>query len=218
MSLRYSSARTSYPLLPALAPGDGTLAACPVRFSARAGEILDAPRTSTGSLSIRKKRGEEGTRGATLGRAGHMISLESLEQQLRARGCKLTRQRRAVLRVVTATEGRLDAATVCEDAKAECPEIGLTTVYRTLDILADMGALRRLHLPDGCSTYAPASPGHRHHVICVECGRAVEFEGCDLTALLDSVASKTGFKVEDHWLQLLGRCPACQGKPCQGKR
>ncbi|NLG79560.1 MAG: transcriptional repressor [Firmicutes bacterium] len=139
-----------------------------------------------------------------------MINLERLEQQLKARGCKLTRQRRAVLGVVAKTEGRLDAARVCEDARAECPEIGLTTVYRTLDILADLGALRRLHLPDGCSSYATASPGHRHHLICVGCGRAVEFEGCDLTALVDSVASRTGFEIEDHWLQLLGRCPACQ--------
>ncbi|MCR4402413.1 MAG: transcriptional repressor [Firmicutes bacterium] len=139
-----------------------------------------------------------------------MIDLEMLQRQLKAHGLKLTRQRRAVLRVVTTTNGRLDAAKVCEDAKAECPEIGLTTVYRTLEILAEMGALRRLHLPDGCSTYAPASPGHRHHLVCLQCGKAVEFEGCDLAAFLDSVASQTGFEVEDHWLQLLGRCPTCR--------
>ncbi len=141
-----------------------------------------------------------------------VIDLERLEQQLKAHSYKLTRQRRAVLRVLATTDGRLDAARICEDARAECPEIGLTTVYRTLDILADIGALRRLHLPDGCHSYAPASPGHRHHLICVGCGRAVEFEGCDLTALVDSVASKTGFEVEGHWLQLMGRCPECQSK------
>jgi len=138
--------------------------------------------------------------------------LANLERKLKTHNYKLTRQRRAVLRVLAESDSRFDAARIYEKAKVECPEIGLTTVYRTIDILVDLGVIERLHVAGGCKSYASASPGHRHHLVCVECGKAVEFVGCDLTGLIDSVASKTGFEVENHWLQLTGRCPKCQSK------
>ena len=137
-------------------------------------------------------------------------SVAELAEQLSAHGYKLTRQRRAVLSVIAASEGHLNPAEVYEKAKANCPEIGLTTVYRTLDILARLGAIRRVHLEGGCHSYALASGGHRHHLVCTDCGNVVEFEGCDLSALLQAVASQTGFEIKEHWLQLFGKCPACQ--------
>jgi len=143
---------------------------------------------------------------------GRMTMLDQMElaEQLSARGYKLTRQRRAVLEVIASSEERLNPAEVCEKAKAACPGIGLTTVYRTLDILVGLGVVRRVHLDEGCHSYAPATEGHQHHLVCSDCGNVVEFEGCDLSALLKAVASQTGFEIEDHWLQLFGRCPACQ--------
>jgi len=51
---------------------------------------------------------------------------------------------------------------------------------------------------------------HGHHLICSSCNQVVEFDGCDLEALFKSVASKTGFRIEGHWLQVFGRCPKCQ--------
>jgi len=135
---------------------------------------------------------------------------EKLAEQLSAHGYKLTRQRRAVLAVIASSEGHLNPAEVYKRAKADCPQIGLTTVYRTLDILAKLGTIKRVHLEKDCRSYAPASQGHCHYLVCTNCGSIVEFEGCDLSALLETVASQTGFKVEGHWLQLFGKCPACQ--------
>lgn len=139
-----------------------------------------------------------------------MLDDEKLAKQLSTSSYKLTRQRRAVLSVIASTDGHLNAAEVYEKAKSEYPQIGLTTVYRTLDILVELGAIKRVHLDEGCHSYAPASHGHHHHLVCTDCGRAVEFEGCDLAAFLDAVASQTGFEIEEHWLQLFGRCPTCQ--------
>lgn len=135
---------------------------------------------------------------------------EELAEQLRAHGYRLTRQRQAVLGVVSSSGEHLSPAEVHERARASCPQIGLTTVYRTLDILIELGAIKRVHLNEGCHSYAPAGHGHRHHLICNGCGRIVEFEGGDLLALLDAVAEQTGFEIEDHWLQFFGKCPACR--------
>ncbi|MEW6227024.1 MAG: transcriptional repressor [Bacillota bacterium] len=139
-----------------------------------------------------------------------MLDDEKLAKQLSTSSYKLTRQRRAVLSVIASTDGHLNAAEVYEKAKSECPQIGLTTVYRTLDILVELGAIKRVHLDEGCHSYAPASRGHHHHLVCTDCGRAVEFEGCDLSPFLDAVASQTDFEIEEHWLQLFGKCPTCQ--------
>lgn len=137
-------------------------------------------------------------------------SAKKLAEQLSAHGYKLTRQRRAILAVIASSEGHLTPAEVYERAKADCPQIGLTTVYRTLDILAKLGTIKRVHFEKGCHSYAPASRGHHHYLICTTCGSVVEFEGCDLSSLLETIASQTGYKIEGHWLQLFGKCPACQ--------
>ncbi len=136
----------------------------------------------------------------------------SLVRELSAHGYKDTQQRRAVLRVVLASRECLDAAEVHAKAQATCPRIGLTTVYRTLEILADLGVVRRVHLQQGCHSYALASSGHHHHVVCSICHSAIEFEGCDLSNVVRSATRQTGFRVEGHWLQLFGTCPSCQGK------
>jgi Fe2+ or Zn2+ uptake regulation protein len=88
--------------------------------------------------------------------------------------------------------------------------LGLVTVYRTLEVLDNLGLVRRVHREDGCHAYAPATAGHRHLVICQRCGRAEEFAGDDLSALLLKVEQATGYVVSDHWLQLFGTCPRCR--------
>ena len=91
-------------------------------------------------------------------------------------------------------------------------------MYRTLDILVELGMLRRVHLDDGCHGYALSQAVHGHHLICSSCNQVVEFDGCDLDDLFKRITRKTGFAIEGHWLQVFGRCPKCQRKladlPC----
>ena len=137
--------------------------------------------------------------------------LDTLNAQLSGQGYKLTRQRRAVVAVVTQAHTRLSAADVYAKAQRVCPDLGLTTVYRTLEILAQLGIIRRVHLDDGCEGFAPASAEHGHHLICSRCQETIEFEDCNLNALLQRVAAQTGFTIQLHWLELVGLCPKCQG-------
>lgn len=133
-----------------------------------------------------------------------------LQQQLSTNGYKLTRQRLAVLNVIATGSERLDPADVFTKAKLACPCIGLTTVYRTLEILNELGVVKRVHREDGCHSYALAGMGHRHYLICSHCNGVVEFDGCDLSTVLREVSARTGFRIDGHWLQLSGVCPACQ--------
>ena len=135
---------------------------------------------------------------------------KALTQVLTARGYKLTRPRRAVLRVVAESGESLTPAEIHSKARQYYPQVSLVTVYRTLDVLVECGAIRRIHQSDGCHAYARASNGHGHHVICERCHTVVEFDGCDLGDLLAAVQRRTGFRVEGHWLELFGFCPKCR--------
>jgi Fe2+ or Zn2+ uptake regulation protein len=138
-------------------------------------------------------------------------------------GFSNTRARRAVIVSLSRSTGPLSPAQLLALGREQHPELGLVTVYRTLDILEGLGLVRKLHLEEGCHSYAlsalgmqqvdndgPSGPrAHGHHVICRRCHRAVEFEGCDLDSVVAAVETATGFQVREHWLELFGTCPAC---------
>ena len=130
-------------------------------------------------------------------------------QELSQAGYRITQPRRAVIRVLLEDEGFASPAEIRDRASQHYPKIGQVTVYRTLDLLSNMGYVRRIHTEDGCHGRASAGLGHRHHLICRQCGAAVEFEGCDLAPFLDQVSDRTGFLIEEHLLELVGLCPEC---------
>ena len=88
----------------------------------------------------------------------------------------------------------------------------MTAVYRTLDLLAALGAIRRIHLPQGCHSYACTPRVHAHHLVCAACGRAEEFADCDLDTMIDSLRTRTGYLIDVHMLELMGLCPSCQAR------
>lgn len=91
----------------------------------------------------------------------------------------------------------------------ECPDLSLATVYRALEVLDRVGAVRRVHMTDHCEGFAAASLSEGHHVVCVACGRVAEFSGCNVAALVPEAVRQTGFHVEEHFLELIGTCAEC---------
>ena len=128
------------------------------------------------------------------------MRLESVVGKIRGRGYKATPQRLAVLEAVGAEQHQR-----LEEIRARCPEVGLVTVYRTLDLLSEVGAVRRLDLGDG-PRYELAED-HHHHLICESCGDVSEFERCPLD--LGSLRVMD-FEVSSHTLEIYGRCGACR--------
>lgn len=137
---------------------------------------------------------------------------------LRENNHKLTRPRQAVLDIITRADHHLTPAEIHRQAKAKYPHLGLTTVYRTLDLLVELGYAQRLHFAEGCHSYASTARPHGHHLVCSVCGRAEEFADCDLDALMKTLQAKTGYTIDVHVLELMGRCPTCQSKSRRGKR
>jgi len=142
-----------------------------------------------------------------------------LTQELRAAGYRLTRPRWAVLRVVAEAMCPLTPAEVHARAQVYYAPLGLVTVYRTLELLAGLGLVRRIHTEEGCHGYVRMTLGEAgHHMVCTSCHQAVEFACTGIEETLAEVERLTGFSIQEHWLELFGLCPACQAKGGSGKQ
>jgi Fur family ferric uptake transcriptional regulator len=129
---------------------------------------------------------------------------------LRQHGYKLTPQRRAVIGAIAASQDHLTPAAIYERVHQDHSTIGLTTVYRTLEILAKLELICELHAGGSCRSYTIGAPEHHHHLICSNCGEVIDFTGYDLSSLEQRLSRETGFEIEGHLLEFIGRCRNCQ--------
>jgi Fur family ferric uptake transcriptional regulator len=134
------------------------------------------------------------------------------DARLRAVGLRSTGQRRAVLEAL----GRLRHATVDElaaEVQRTIPEVSLSTVYRTLEVLDEVGLVTHAHLHHGSPTYHTVDGEPHIHLVCQTCG-AVEQQSVEIAlGLADTVRGAGGFRVDLSHLVLHGRCAACTGHP-----
>jgi Fur family ferric uptake transcriptional regulator len=140
----------------------------------------------------------------------HNLRDTETAQTLRAHGHKLTAQRLAILMVIHEGDEPMTPAEVLERGCRIYPKLGLTTVYRTLELLNELGVVRRVHLGKGCHAYARVKERGGHHLVCQSCHRVVDFPCFGLRELIAELRRRTGFAVEDHLLELVGVCPTCQ--------
>ena len=129
---------------------------------------------------------------------------------LRRHGYKLTPQRRAVIHVIASSQDHLTPATIYRKVHQDHPNIGLVTIYRTLEILAELELICELHAGGICRSYTISTLQHHHHLICSNCGVVIDFTGHDLSELEQRLSIETGFEIEDHLLEFFGLCRACQ--------
>lgn len=125
-------------------------------------------------------------------------------------GYRLTEPRRALAQLIADRTGHFAASDLVREARARRLRIGRATIFRTLEVLSELGVVERLDLPTGEHAYVGCAPTHHHHVVCSNCGRTAEIADAGLRNVVREVARQTGFRVEDHRLELFGLCPACQ--------
>lgn len=125
-------------------------------------------------------------------------------------GYRLTGARRAVVDVLQSTSQALTPVEIFDAARISDPSLGLVTVYRTLEKLEELGLIQRVHQQRGCQAFLRAGEGHQHLLLCERCGKAVLFEGDDLTTLFSRISEQSGFEIKDHWLQVTGVCAECK--------
>lgn len=131
---------------------------------------------------------------------------------LQANGYRLTAPRKAIVETIATSQRVLNPFEVFELARAHYPKIGLVTVYRTIDKLEELDLIQRVHQPSGCQAFISAFSGHQHLIICQGCGQADFFSGetDKMDTLMAEIGEISGYKINDHWLQLFGLCQNCQ--------
>ena len=139
--------------------------------------------------------------------------------RFRGYGCRMTMPRQAILEILTGTNKHLSAEDVYLAVHKIYPGIGLTTVYRTLELLRQMGLVFKFDFGDGRSRYELAKGPkaiHHHHLICRACGRVIDYaefiegEKSLLEETKNALSKKFNFKIDSHQMHFYGLCSNCQ--------
>lgn len=146
------------------------------------------------------------------------MNAEKVKDLLRNRGLKVTSQRLIVLEIMASHVGEhLTAEEIYDLARETSPDIGLATIYRTVQVLGELQIINKVTFDDGFARYElggeESASGHRHHhAICVECGKVYSLETDLLDILEQQVYDNIGFEVTDHDVKLYGLCRKCREK------
>ena len=136
-----------------------------------------------------------------------------LKARISQEGLNATKQREEILNIFLNSSGHKSLAQIYAQVAKTDPKIGYTTVYRTMKLLTRLGLATQRKFGDSETRYEPASEGtHHDHLICLDCGRIIEFENQTLEALQNGIAQRHRFKISHHRLELYGRCEECNRK------
>ena len=146
---------------------------------------------------------------------------EGLDQYLEKTGLKQTQQRKIIVQAFLEINSHVDADELHRRVVAEGHELGLATIYRTLNLLTEAGLIEQKSFQDGRSVFEVAHPGSHHdHLICTECGHVIEFEDEEIELLQETIAKKYGIELKSHRLDLYGRCldrSSCDSRKISGR-
>ncbi|WP_027366034.1 Fur family transcriptional regulator [Desulfotruncus alcoholivorax] len=143
--------------------------------------------------------------------------IDEVEEKLRSNEYKMTPKREYVLRVLLENKDKhLSAEEVYNLVKLKAPDVGLATVYRTLELFSSFDIIHSMDFGDGRKRYefgVDNADGHRHHhLICVQCGKIIEMNEDLLEELEERVNRTYNFTISDHELKIFGRCSECVTK------
>jgi len=130
-------------------------------------------------------------------------------------GQRMTSQRRLLLNIIRNADGHLDADELFRQAKEKEPRISLSTVYRNLNLLKEVGLVAECHLGEGHHRYEINLAPQHHHLICIDCGEIYEFESQFTDKMKAAVEEASQFKVTQIEIYMQGYCPKCQEKNIQ---
>lgn len=140
--------------------------------------------------------------------------------QLGRQGLRMTASREAVLDVLSRVDEHVSADDVYIEARKVNPKIGMTSVYRTLELLSKMGLVHKTAFGDGRARYELSSDAggkeHHHHVVCEKCGKIINYDDFSreesdyFSGIEKQIEEKYGFKIKHHSVQYFGQCRECK--------
>lgn len=131
--------------------------------------------------------------------------LNTVEQN----GYRRTAARLAIITALVNCAGHITADDLADKVRQQAPHVGRMTVYRTLDLLCELGLVRPIYQGTGAAHYILMANGSHHHLICTRCHNVIEFEECGAIDLAQQMAERFNFHIVSHLLELHGLCENC---------
>ena len=141
-----------------------------------------------------------------------MTQRQSLVELLRQRGQRMTPQRQLILEAVQAIDGHISAEAVHARVAARFPQVNISTVYRTLELLQELGLVTHTHFDDGVAQYHRADQGLHQHLVCRNCGFEQELDLSILEPLASELKRRHDFELDLAHFALVGLCRECAGR------
>ena len=125
-------------------------------------------------------------------------------------GYRLTPQRLMVVKAVEEADSHISAEEIYLQVRAIYPHMNISTVYRTLELLGELGLVTETDMGDGRVRYHGIGKGHHHHLVCQKCGATIDVEESILNSLWDEIGKRYGFEVNMKHLAFFGLCARCR--------
>lgn len=138
---------------------------------------------------------------------------DEVRERLHERGLRWTPQRRLLVEVLAATDGHITGAELVERCREQDPEVTPSTVYRTLDVLEEVGLIRHAHGLDGREEFHVRPAREHGHLYCSACGSSWEIGADDVAGLVHDFERSRGFRVDLGHLSVIGLCRDCREEP-----
>ena len=144
------------------------------------------------------------------------LDIEKYKAILRKKGYKLTDQRKAILNtIIEHTHEHLSCDEIFELVVLNYPEIGIATVYRTLQLFESLNIVVKMNFDDGFSRYEikeTSQDHHHHHLVCLKCGKVLEVQLDLLESLENTIEKQENFTITDHNVKFYGYCEDCRNQ------
>jgi Fur family ferric uptake transcriptional regulator len=131
-------------------------------------------------------------------------------KKLTDKGYRLTPQRLMIVSAVENSDVHISAEEIYAQVAAKYPQVNISTVYRTLELLKQLGLVFETDFGEGRVRYHPADKGHHHHLVCTECGAVIDLDESLLFSLKDMLRREYKFSADLKHLAIFGRCHKCQ--------
>jgi Fur family transcriptional regulator, ferric uptake regulator len=135
------------------------------------------------------------------------------QRELEREGYRLSGPRSAVVETLADLGCSVTAKEIADSLHRRGEDVGVASIYRTLELLDKLRLTRRVDAAEGVARYEPIGPKgeHHHHIVCESCGEVSAFEDSDLERAIEKLAGRVDYAIDGHDVTLRGECPACRG-------
>lgn len=137
-------------------------------------------------------------------------NIDNLVNQIKATGHRITPQRLAILEILLTSDSHPTVDQIYEQIRSDFPMTSRATVYKTISLAKDLGAVLELEFSQGSNRYDGRHPYPHPHVICTQCDQVLDADGLEIQPLQQQIVRKTGYKIMNHRMDFFGVCPECQ--------